>query len=178
MVMHDAELGGFGTPRRDRRQQRLVEIGDDIVDMLYTDREPDIAGGHAACQLILNTELRMCRARRMNCERTRIADIGHMIEEPECIDETRPCFTALLELEADNPAEAREVFFGAPSLFRILMQVGVDDTRDVRTVLQKAGDGTGVAAMLAHSQRQGLEALDKLEGVEWAHGHPEVAQQH
>jgi hypothetical protein len=39
------------------------------------------------------------------------------------------------------------------------------------------GDGAGVAAMLAHAQRQGLQPLDELEGVERAHGGAEVAQQ-
>ena len=37
--------------------------------------------------------------------------------------------------------------------------------------------GLGIAAMLAHAQRQGLEALDELEGVERAHRGTEVAQQ-
>ena len=34
------------------RRQSLVEIGNDIVDMLDTDREAYIAGSHAARQLI------------------------------------------------------------------------------------------------------------------------------
>lgn len=37
------------------RRQSLVEIGNDIVDMLDTDREAYIAGSHAARQLIRRT---------------------------------------------------------------------------------------------------------------------------
>src|SRR5262249_61570584 len=41
-----------------------------------------------------------------------------------------------------------------------------------------SSDGRGVAAMLAHPQRQRLQALDELKGVEGAHAATGIAQQH
>ena len=47
-----------------------------------------------------------------------------------------------------------------------------------RMALQIERDLAGVAAVLAHPQRQRLQPLDELEGVEGAHARADVAQQH
>jgi len=39
--------------RRLNRRQRLIEIGDDVVDMLDAERKPDISIGYARLQLLL-----------------------------------------------------------------------------------------------------------------------------
>ena len=41
---------------------------------------------------------------------------------------------------------------------------------------QEVGDGGGIAAMLPNPQRQGLEPLNELEGVEGADGGAHIAQ--
>ena len=105
-------LGDFS-----RRLQRLVEIGDDVVDMLDADRQPDIVVGHAGRLLLLGRELRVGGGRRMDGERARVADIGDVIEELERVDELAPRLLAALDLEPDQAAQpALEIFFGAPAL--------------------------------------------------------------
>ena len=90
-----------------------------------------------------------------------------------------PGLPAALQLEADQPAEAAlEIGVGAPALLGVLVHAGIYDPRHLRMALQIARDRGGVAAMLAHAQRQGLQPLDELEGVEWAHRGAEIAQQH
>ena len=81
--------------------------------MLDADRQPDIAGRHAARELIGGTELRVCGAGRMDGERACIADVGHMIEELECIDETGTSLMALLQFKADQSSQPVEIRLGA-----------------------------------------------------------------
>ena len=54
----------------------------------------------------------------------------------------------------------------------------VDDARDFGMALQVERDLRGVAAVLAHPERQRLQPLDELERVEGAHAGTHVAQQH
>ena len=91
---------------RARLFQRLVEIGDDVVDMLQAHRQPHIAGRHAGGVLVFLAQLRMRRRGRMNGERARIADIGDMVEHLERVDETFARFHAARQLEADKSAAA------------------------------------------------------------------------
>ena len=84
----------------------LVEIGNDVVDVLDADRKADIAGRHAAGQLIGRTELRVRGAGRMDGQRSRIAYVRHVIEELERVNEARAGLNTLLELEADETAKA------------------------------------------------------------------------
>ena len=52
--------------RGDRLIQRLIEIGDNVVDMFDPDREPDIAVRDAGGQLIFRRKLAVGRAGGMN----------------------------------------------------------------------------------------------------------------
>ena len=62
-----------------------------------------------------------------------------------------------------------EIGAGAAALLGIIVQAGVDDAGDFRMALQIERHLRRVAAVLAHPQRQRLQALDELEGVEGAH---------
>ena len=62
--------------------------------MLDADREANVVVGHAGRELFFGRELRVGGGRRMDGERTRVADIGDVIEELERVDELarpRPC---------------------------------------------------------------------------------------
>ena len=83
--------------------QRLIQIGDDVVDVLDADRQAHVAGRHAAGELIGRAQLRVRGAGRMDGQGARIADVGHVVEELERIDEARARLAPLLELEADRP---------------------------------------------------------------------------
>ena len=88
-------LRGFGQSGR-RGGQRLVQIGNDVVDVLDADRQPDISRRHAARELILRAQLRMRGAGRMDRQRAHIADIGDVIEQLQRVDEARAGLAAPL----------------------------------------------------------------------------------
>src|SRR5271165_7667263 len=97
-----------------RRLQRLIEIGQDVVDMLDADRQAHVALGHAGRELFCGRELRVGRRRRVDDERASVADVGDVIEEFQRVDELWSRFAPAPELEADEAAlPAAQVFFRA-----------------------------------------------------------------
>src|SRR5262245_4552993 len=86
--------------------ERLVEVGDDIVDVLDADREAHVAGRHAAGELVRRAQLPVRGRSRMDGERPGIADVGHVVEEVERVDEARSGLAALHQLEANETAVA------------------------------------------------------------------------
>ena len=91
--------------------------------MLDADREANVAGRYTAGQLIIWAQLRVCGAGRHGhgqraCD---IADVGHVIEELQRIDETRSSLAAMLELRADETAIAPEILVGAAALLGIFV---------------------------------------------------------
>src|SRR6188508_405498 len=99
-------------------------------------------------------------AGRVDGQRARIAEIGHVVEELERIDKSDACLATLLELETDETAVLAEIDVGAAALFRILMQTRVNDPPDIGMTLQIECDFRSVAAVLAHPKRQRLQPLD------------------
>ena len=77
-----------------RRLQRLIQIGQDVVDVLQADAEADQFGRDAAGALLFLVELRMRRGGRVNRQALGVAHVGQVREELERIDELaarRPC---------------------------------------------------------------------------------------
>src|SRR5687767_14751566 len=105
-----------------RGAERLVEIGDDVVDMLDADRQPDIIVRDAGRQLLLCGQLGVRGRGRVNREAARIADIGDVVEQLQRVDEVPAGGLAALQLEADQAAEpALQIRLGAPRQFAGLL---------------------------------------------------------
>ena len=101
-----------------------------------------------------------------------------MVVHLERVDEAPSSLRTILQFEADQPAmPTHQIGVRAASLHGVGMHAGIDDPRHLGPTREMARHGLGIAAMLAHAQRQGLEALDELEGVERAHRGTQVAQQ-
>lgn len=64
-----------------RRGERLIEVGDDIVDMLDTDRQPDHFWPHAGLVFLVDRHLAMRRRGRMASERFGITHIDQALEQ-------------------------------------------------------------------------------------------------
>ena len=80
-AVHEALSAGrerAGIQSRDR----LIEIGDDVVDILDADRQAHHVGTGARLLQLLGRELAVGRRRRMDDERARVAEIGEMREKP------------------------------------------------------------------------------------------------
>src|SRR6266403_1874052 len=70
-----------------RGAQRLGAVGDDIVGIFETDREPDHVLAHAGLRQRLFIHLAMGGRGRMQDQGLRIADIGEMRGEAQRLDE-------------------------------------------------------------------------------------------
>ena len=109
-----------------RLRERLRQVGDDVVDVLDADGEAHVIVGDAGRELVLGESCECVVAGRMDRQRARIADVGHVVEQLERIDEARARLRAALQLEADQPAEAAlQIVLGA-ALLLALEQARVD----------------------------------------------------
>ena len=100
--------------------------------MFEADRKAHVTGRDAGRELLRGTELLVRGRGRMDRERACVADVRHMVEKLERIDEFAPRFDSALELESDQAAVAAlEVCVGASARLARL-QPGEDDVRDVR----------------------------------------------
>ena len=77
------------------RYKKLNLANDDIIieegvsgGIPLWDREAHHVGGSAGRQLLLGAHLRMGRGRGVNRERARVADVGHVADELERVDES------------------------------------------------------------------------------------------
>jgi hypothetical protein len=86
--------------------ERLIEIGNDVVDVLNSDGKSNVAFGDASPRLLLGCELRMCRTGGVNGERTGVADIRDVIEHLEAVNEFETGIAAASKLEADQATVA------------------------------------------------------------------------
>ncbi len=94
--MASAAIGGVAHAA----SSACVEIGQDVVDVLDADRQPDVTLGDAGRQPVFERKLRVRRRRRMDRQRPRVADVGDVIDQLQRIDEPPPGLAAALQLEA------------------------------------------------------------------------------
>src|SRR6185295_691859 len=128
--------------------------------MLYSDRQPDISVGDTGPELFFRRQLRVSRGRRMNRKRSRIADVGYVVEHLQRIDEPSPGVKSALELKAEQAAEpSLEIGLGAPPglSFHCARE---DHLCHLRMFGQIGCSRVGICTMLSHPQRQRFEALD------------------
>src|SRR5262245_36804693 len=117
----------------------------------------------------------MRRARRMNDQTLRVADVREVRPERDAADEVLPCRPAAAAVEGEDGAgAARQVLVHERSV-AARAQTGIGDLGRELVRLEKARDGRGVLDVTGHSERQRLENLEKQECVETAHPRPEVA---
>src|ERR1700728_3165811 len=112
--------------------ERLRQVVENVVRMFDSDRKPHVAGRDASRELLACRQLLVCSRGRMDRERACVADVRHMVEKLERIDEFATRFDSALELESDQAAVAAlEVCVGASARLARL-QPGEDDVRYVR----------------------------------------------
>ena len=87
------------------------------------------------------------------------------LPDPGCLDHRPRGLLAPVELEAHHPAEIAHLPSGELVL-RVIGQAGVMNPTDRFVLGEPRRDSAGVLAVLAHSQRQGLETAEHEPGVE------------
>ena len=97
-----------------------------------------------------------------------IAEIGDVVDHLEAVDEGAAGVGAALQLEADEAAGAVGEVLGCALGGEPVVVGRVDDPGDLGMAGEVVGDRAGVAAVFAHAQWEGLEALQREERVERA----------
>src|ERR1700712_6009563 len=67
--------------------KRLVDVGQDVVDVLDAHRQANVVRRDARRRLLLRRQLLMCGQRRLNHERLGVADVREMRGELQRFDE-------------------------------------------------------------------------------------------
>src|SRR6267143_6793246 len=88
------------------RAQRLLQIGDQIFLVLDADRQPYHVRCCARLDLRGIVELAVCRRRRVNHQRTGVADIGEMRKQFQVRHQVDAGLIAALEAEGEHRASA------------------------------------------------------------------------
>ena len=88
------------------RGERLVEVGDQVVDVLDADREPDQSSGHAGGHELVGGQLGVGRGGVVDRQRLGVADVGQVAEQLQRLDEPRAALAAGLQPEGHQAAVA------------------------------------------------------------------------
>ena len=84
------------------RAERLIEVGDDVVDVLDADAEPDHLRRHAGLPLLLRRHLPVRGRRRMAGQRLGVAQVDEPLDQRERVVEP------LAGLESARDAEGQQ----------------------------------------------------------------------
>lgn len=120
--------------------QRLIDVGEDVVDVLDADRKADELRGDATGDLLFGAELTVSRAGRMNGESLGITKVCEVGDEPEGVDEfcTLSCTTLDAE-DNDGTSEPLEIALVLGEL-RVVFEARKTDPFDFRVRFKMFGD--------------------------------------
>ncbi len=146
------------------------------LGILETDRKThhvlaDAGGGERR-----GVELLMRRAGGMDHQRLGVADIGEMGDQLQAVDEAPAGGAAALDAEADDRASAARQQAPGQRVVGMARQLRMEHPGDGVGFGQEVEHAARVGHVLRHAQRQGLDPLEKLEGVGRAHAGAEIAQ--
>src|SRR5215468_8476395 len=165
---------GMALPRGLR--ERLVEVGEDVVDGLEADREAHHVGAGAGGDLLLVGELAVCSRGGVQDQRARVAEIGEVREQLDALHQLDAGFVAALQAEGEQRSRAlRQVFLCKPPI-GAGSQPRVGNPRHRGMLLQEFGHLLRVLDVPLHAERQRLDPHDREEGVHRRKSGAEVAQ--
>ena len=90
------------SPSPRRLLQRLVEVADQVVGVLDPDREAHRVVGRPGQRALLVGELAVGGRGRVEDQRAGVAEVGHMAEQIDRIDQPDAGVVAALELEGEQ----------------------------------------------------------------------------
>src|SRR5882757_2187609 len=158
--------------------KRLFKIGDDVGGRLQADRESHDVGAGAGGDALLLGELAMRRRGRMDDQALGVADIGHVREEVDAVDDLDAGFVTALDAEGEDRTRALGQVLSGERIVLVRFQAGIVHPRHGGMLLEKFGHFLRVAAMTLHAQPQRLDAQHGDPGVEWRLRGAEIAQAH
>ena len=167
LLTSQTKLRASNSSRGACRLERLLEIGNDVVDMLDADGKPDHLRLHAGALEFFRRQLAMRGGGGMAGERFGVADVHQPLEELQRIVE------ALARLEAALDAEGQERAAAARSDICSPAHAGSCAARPMTWHHatcgwrhRKSATRVGILDMALHPQRQGLGALQQQKGAQ------------
>uniref|UniRef100_A0A0N4ZJU5 NAD-specific glutamate dehydrogenase n=1 Tax=Parastrongyloides trichosuri TaxID=131310 RepID=A0A0N4ZJU5_PARTI len=172
-VIHAALDGG----------QRLLQIGDQVVDVLDADGQAHRVLGHARLLQFVRRQLAVGGRGRVADQRLGVADVDqtgedlHRVLEAGARLAAAPLFNGSDAKGQQTGRLAAEVLLNQ-RVGRMVFQSGVVDPFHLGVGLQPLGDGGRVLDVTVHAQGQGLQPLQDQEAVERRQRRAGVAQRH
>src|SRR5438105_2939320 len=98
---------------RFRRKERLIEVGDDVIDVFDPDAEPNHLRFHPGLALLFGRHLAMCSRGRVTCQRLYVTQIDEPLDELERVVEVLGGLKPSLDPKGNQSAGlAGKVFLG------------------------------------------------------------------
>lgn len=167
----------YQTTGRVLASERLIEIGDQVVDVLQSDAEADEVGRDAGRCLLFGLELLVSGACRVDDQRLGITDVRQKAEDLELVDELEGRLVAALDSEADDGSvEATVVVLACRRMVAVARKTRIVDPTDVGVVVEELGDLLRVLGMALDADMEGFQALKEHPRVERRDGGTGVAE--
>src|SRR5262249_42273298 len=142
------------------------------------DRYADHIGSRARRLALLVGELAMRRRRRMQDERSRVADIGEVRPELAALDDFDAGLVATLDAEGEDRAGPAREIFPRQRMKGARFETGIPDPGHLAMAIEKLGDLLRIGDMTLHPQGQRLDTRQNHESVERRERGTKVAERH
>ena len=150
--------------------QRLLQIGDDVIDVLGADGQADGVLVDLLLGQLRVGQLAVGGGGRVDDEALDVRHVCQQGEDLQVVDELEGFLTAALNVEGEDGSAAVGEVLLIQGVVGVIRQRGMVDLLDLGMVGQELDDLLGVLHMALDAQAQGLGALQQQEGVEGRDG--------
>src|SRR5690606_154999 len=157
-------------------RQRLLQIGNDVIDIFDADGKTHHFRPGASGDALLVRQLTVRGGGRMDDQRARIADIGEVREQFEGLDKLDAGLVATLQAESEDRACTLGRIFLLQGMVLVVREARIGYPGNLRVLFQPCRDGRCIVAVTLHPERQGFKPREDEEGVERRNRRTQVAQ--
>src|SRR5215470_8541613 len=141
--------------------QRVLQLGDEIVDVFDADGEPHQAVADAEARAHVLRQRRMRHDRRMLDEALHAAQAFGERKELAALEKAARCREPASQHRAHHAAIAVVHLLGGEQMLRMAREARIDHALDLGMLFQPGGDMHRVAAVALHAQRKRLDAAER-----------------
>jgi hypothetical protein len=170
-----ASLGAIGMPQTLDTRERLVDVPDDILDVLDTNRDPNEVVTDPGLLEFLVAELPVrCRG-GMASQRFRVADVHQAQDHLQPVDERAARLLAAFYTEGEDSGRSPARQLLGKCVILASGKARIIDPIHLRMGLQVFSNLERVLAVPLHSQPEGLQSLKQQEGAVGSQGRTGIA---
>jgi|HubBroStandDraft_4_1064222.scaffolds.fasta_scaffold250821_2 hypothetical protein len=147
----------------ERRVEGLIEVGDDVVDVLDPDAQPDHLGTDACGFELICGHLPVRRRGRMAGQRLGVANIDQPLDETERVVEPLAGIEPSFYAERQQRGGAAAQIAPRERVVWTVAKSSVVDPGDARIIAQEVRDLASILDVPFDPQRERLDALEQEE---------------